>query len=120
SAPHYSLGAAKLAGWLRSEGYAVTTAEGDPSMFAIGYDLVALSVVFSWHAPIAREVALRAKPHSEVWCGGPGMSALITWWRSQTGLDARMGLDDRFDRQPGDYPYTFASRGCPVGCTWCI
>ena len=30
SAKHYNLGAAKLAGWLRAEGWAVTEHAGDP------------------------------------------------------------------------------------------
>lgn len=120
SAPHYNLGAAKRANWLRAQGWQVTEAAGDPGMFAWGYDLVALSVIFSWHAPVAREIALRVKAHSDVWCGGPGMFALVRWWTRETGLVARRGLDRRFDRQPGQYKMTFASRGCPVGCYFCI
>jgi len=120
SAPAYNLGARKLADWLRSQNYAVTEWPGDPGAFSFGYDLVALSVIFSWHAPIARDVALRVSGEAEVWCGGPGMSALINWWRSETGLEAHYGLDQRFDRQRGDYLMTFAARGCPVGCWFCI
>jgi hypothetical protein len=120
SAPHYNLGAAKLTDWLRSRGDDVSAWEGDPGAFSIGFDVVALSVIFSWHAPIAREIALRVKDHADVWCGGPGISALINWWKRETGLDAVMGLDQRFDKQRGDYRMTFASRGCPVGCWFCI
>jgi hypothetical protein len=118
SAPHYNLGAAKLADWLPSQGYAVTTAAGDPGMFSTGYDLVCLSVIFSWHAPIARDIALKCG--AEVWCGGPGMTALAHWWKKETGSDCTPGIDPRFERQHGDYPYTFASRGCPVGCWFCV
>lgn len=120
SAPNYNLGALKLADWLRAQGYAVTTAEGDPGIFAYGYDVVALSVIFSWHAPIARDVALRVRADSDVWCGGPGMSALIGWWHEETGLQATKGLDARFERQRGDYRMTFAMRGCSSACTFCI
>lgn len=120
SAPHYSLGAAKLADWLKGEGYEVTTSPGDPGLASFGFDLVCLSVVFSWHAPVALDVALRVKGESEVWCGGPGMTALANWWREQSGLACTPGIDSRFDRQRGDYPYTFASRGCPVGCWFCV
>ena len=89
-------------------------------MFAYGYDRVYLSVIFSWHAPTAREVAMRVKGVSDVECGGPGMFALGNWWKRETGLDYHSGLDDRFEHQPGDYKMTFASRGCPVGCWFCI
>lgn len=120
SAPHYNLGAAKCADWLRLQGYAVEAWDGDPGAFSFGFDVVALSVIFSWHAPIAREIALRVKASADVWCGGPGISALLGWWKSETGLTAVKGLDPRFDKQRGDYRMTFATRGCPVGCSFCI
>lgn len=120
SHPHYNLGAAKLADWLESEGHDVDRLAGDPGMFALGYELVALSVIFSWHAPIARRVALRVRSHADVWCGGPGMTALARWWTREAGVDLTAGLDARFEQQRGDYRMTFASRGCPVGCWFCI
>ena len=109
-----------MAAWLRQEGNEVTEFSGDPGMFLIGYDVVACSVIFSWHAPIAAEIAARLKGVSEMWCGGPGMFALEKWWKETTGLDRHSGLDSRFDRQRGKFRMTFASRGCPVGCAFCI
>ena len=120
SAPHYNLGARKLSAWLQTQGDAVTMAEGDPGLFAYGYDRVCLSVIFSWHAPIARSLALRVKSNAEVWCGGPGITALGAWWTRETGLACIRGLDPRFERQRGTYCITFASRGCPVNCSFCI
>lgn len=120
SAPHYNLGAAKLSDWLREEGWQVDTWGGDPGMFVANYDLVCLSVIFSWHAPLAAAIAQRARAQADVWCGGPGMTALRHWWSRETGLPVVIGLDSRFDRQRGDYRMTFASRGCPVGCWFCI
>lgn len=120
SAAHYNLGAAKLADYLREHDWDVTPAAGDPGLFSLGYDLVAISVIFSWHAPRAREIALCVKEHSDVWCGGPGMFSLGNWWQRETGLACVRGLDQRFERQRGQYRMTFASRGCPVNCSWCI
>lgn len=116
----YNLGARKLADWLRTQGYQVTYYDGDPGMWELDVSLVALSVIFSWHAPLAREIALRMKNRAEVWCGGPGMFALASWWRKETGLEVTRGLDQRFDKQRGTYDYCFASRGCPVNCSFCI
>lgn len=118
--PHYNLGAQKLKDWLRCQGYCVAYSDGDPGMWELDADLVALSVIFSWHAPLAREIALRMKNRAEVWCGGPGMFALASWWHKETGLEIVRGLDDRFDKQRGHYEMTFASRGCPVNCSFCI
>ena len=118
--PGYNLGANKLADYLRGQGYAVDFVTGDPGMFAYGYDLVCLSVIFSWHANTARDIALRVKGNSDVWCGGPGMFALANWWKKETELDCTTGLDMRFEKQIGAYKMTFASRGCPVGCWFCI
>ena len=120
SAPHYNLGAAKLADWLRDRGDEVTVVDGDPGMMALGYDLVCLAVIFSYHAPIARTIALRVKDFCEVWAGGPGLFALSKWWAEETGLPVVVGLDQRFDKQRGHYKMTFAVRGCPVGCSFCI
>jgi pyruvate-formate lyase-activating enzyme len=120
SAPHYNLGARKLADWLRTQEYEVEYWEGDPGMFGASADLVCLSVIFSWHAPIALQVAMRVKNNAEVWCGGPGMFALKKWWHDQSGIDLVPGLDSRFENQQGQYRMTFASRGCPVNCYFCI
>ncbi len=120
SPPYYNLGAHKLADWLAGQGYQVTRCDGDPGMFAYGYDLVALSVIFSWHAPAARDIALRVKANSDVWAGGPGLWALHRWWKRETDIECVHGLDDRFERQRGDYRMTFASRGCTKGCSFCI
>jgi hypothetical protein len=120
SAPHYNLGARKCADWLRSQGHEVAYYDGDPGMWELDADAVYLSVIFSWHAPIAREIALRMKDRAEVWAGGPGLFALRKWWHDETGLEIVRGLDSRFDHQRGSYKMTFASRGCPVNCSFCI
>lgn len=119
----YNLGAHKLADWLRSEGHTVEYVNGDPGMFALGFDKVWLSVVFSWDATVAASIANRVKDHAEVEVGGPGMTQMHHFWPRETGLPpATMtkGVDKRFDRQRGDYLMTFASRGCPVNCWFCI
>lgn len=120
SAPYYNLGARKLSDWLKAQGESVSYHDGDPGLFGGHHDRVYLSVIFSWHAPIALEIAMRYKEHSEIECGGPGVFALAHWWKQQTGLEIHKGIDQRFDRQRGDYKMTFASRGCPVGCYFCI
>lgn len=91
-------------------------------MWDLDADLVCLSIIFSWNAPIAREIAIRMKDRAEIWCGGPGMftPTLERWWRKETGLEVVKGLDQRFDKQRGIYDMTFASRGCPIGCSFCI
>lgn len=120
STPHSNLGAHKLTDWLRTQGHQVTAHEGDPGLFGDHPTHVSLSVLFSWQAPLAAELAWRSKPHAEVCCGGPGMFALERWWQQQTGLTCHRGLDGRFECQRGDYRMTFASRGCPVNCHFCI
>ncbi len=120
SAPHYNLASHKLTDWLRANRDSVARYDGDPGLFSYEADTVYLSVVFSWHALVARDIALRLRDHAEIHVGGPGMFALGKWWHEQTGLDAHKGLDARFERQPGNYRMTFASRGCPVGCYFCI
>lgn len=120
SSPRYNLGARKLADWLKSQAISTDYHDGDPGLFGLNADLVCLSVIFSWHAPRARDIALRFRGRADVWAGGPGLYALGNWWQRETGLTAHRGLDWRFERQRGDYQITFASRGCPVNCSFCI
>src|SRR5690348_11005155 len=53
----YNLGAHKLADWLKEQGHEVACYDGDPGMWELDADLVCLSVIFSWHAPLARQIA---------------------------------------------------------------
>ncbi len=117
---YYNLGVHKLRDYMAAQGHDVTCHDGDPGLFAQGFNLVCLSVIFSWHAPIARDIALRVKGDSDVWCGGPGIFALASWWKKTTGWECQRGLDVRFDKQRGSYRMTFASRGCPVNCSFCV
>lgn len=120
--PHqYNLGACKLVNWLQAQGHEAQYEVGDPGpLLTTGYDKVYLSVIFSWDAPRARDIAVRVKHNSDVECGGPGMTLLAEWWRRETGLEAHVGLDQRFERFPGAYRMTFSSRGCDVGCSFCL
>jgi hypothetical protein len=112
----YNLGTKKLTNWLRAEGYTVH----DKIRAGVVYDLIALSVIFSWDAPFALQIAMQYKDSSEVWAGGPGLYVLRNWWHKETGLECQVGVDDRFENMPGTYLMTFASRGCPVGCSFCL
>jgi hypothetical protein len=122
SGKYYNLGCAKLANWLRRNGYEVECFAGDPhGVLLPSYDLVCLSVIFSWHLPLAAELAMRCGS-AEVWCGGPGVFRRQDWWRKETGRDVVQGQPDyaRFEYERGDYRMAFASRGCPENCHFCI
>lgn len=120
SKPYYNLGARKLADWLSVQGRKIEYIDGDPGLFGGNPDEVYLSVIFSWQAPLAVDLALRFRDSADVFCGGPGMFALQNWWTKQTGLTCAVGVDPRFENQSGGYLMTFASRGCPVNCYFCI
>jgi hypothetical protein len=64
-------------------------------------------------------VQIARRADCEVWAGGPAFLRMADWWKEQTGNTAKVGLDDRFERQRGTYRMTFAARGCPVGCHFC-
>lgn len=119
SHPHYNLGAAKLATWLRSRGDEVAELSADPGMFQrdMRLDLLCLSAIFSWDVPRGVQAALRHD--GDVWAGGPGFAHMAKWWRDRTGNEPTLGLDPRFERQRGNYRMCFAARGCPVGCHFC-
>ena len=105
SARHYNLGARKLADWLTENSDVVTYSDGYPGLFGGQPDKVYISVIFSWHAPVAAEIAMRYKANADIECGGPGMFALAAWWKQQSRLACHRGLDDRFERQRGREAY---------------
>ena len=117
SHPHYNLGAEKLSAWLSASGWTVERFSSDPGLFAVGFDLICISAIFSWDLLAGVQLARRAT--CEVWAGGPAFLKMARWWKDQTGLDAHVGLDQRFERQRGKFRMCFAARGCPVGCYFC-
>lgn len=109
-----SLGAFKLANYLRRMGHSVDHAD---ILKPQRYDLYCLSAVFSWHLPSLVEMAQFAKLFGEVWIGGPAVTFHpdnAKHVERETGITPHIGLDDRFENEPGDYPMVYFSRGCPA------
>lgn len=117
SHPHYNLGAEKLSAWLTETGWQVERYTDDPGLFMIGVDLLCLSAIFSWDVP--KGVAIATRACCEVWAGGPAFLEMADWWKQNTGLNAKIGLDQRFERQRGAFRMCFAARGCPHDCHFC-
>jgi hypothetical protein len=121
---HESLGAHKLAAWLRRLGWQVIEAT-KVGLFDAGHDLYAFSAVFSWRLPELVQMVRMAKRWGEVWIGGPA----VTFHRenreyvvAQTGIQPQAGLDPRFEEEPTDCPMVYFSRGCPAyspACGYC-
>lgn len=114
---HESLGALKLARWLRRNSWSVDEATS-VSMFDCGYQLIAFSVVFSWKIPLLIAMVNEAKAIAdEIWIGGPAVTfstANAEFVRTKTGVNPSIGIDERFEREPGTYPMVYFSRGCPA------
>lgn len=112
-----SLGALKLARWLRRTGWFVEEATSI-SLFDSGFDLVAFSVVFSWRLPILVEMVKQAKAvASEIWIGGPAVTFSMknaAFVRAHTGIAPFIGIDERFEREQGSFSMVYFSRGCPA------
>ena len=112
-----SLGAFKLAAWLRRQGWIVEMGDRVCPMFDSGFDLYAFSVVFSWDLPALVAQVRTAKRWGDVWIGGPAVSfdddnfAFVV---AETGIVPVRGIDDRFETEPTDCPMVYFSRGCPA------
>lgn len=112
-----SLGAMKLARWLTREGWRVEEGTGIDPLYDSGCDLFAFSAVFSWHLPRLAEMAVWAKQHGKVWIGGPAVTFHpdnAHYIEERTGIAPVLGIDERFEREPGAYPMVYFSRGCPA------
>ncbi len=102
----YNLGAAKLKNWIAAE-----PAGRNGTIY--------ISAIFTWDLPEAVKVANFYRGSYKVEIGGPGPSLMPDWVFEQTGIRPHVGLDPRFEHQPGCYDYTFTSRGCPNRCENC-
>jgi hypothetical protein len=113
-----SLGALKLASWLRRVGYEVEEATTISPLFDGGRDLYCFSAVFSWQLPALAEMARTATRFGgEVWIGGPAVTMHprnAEYVERETGIRPHIGIDDRFERESGRFPMVYFSRGCPA------
>jgi len=111
---HESLGAKKLASWLRSRGWLVDESNRVEPMFH-DYDLTCFSVVFSWRLPeLVKQVR---SVRGEVWIGGPAVTFSDRnrkFVMEKTGVNPTIGIDDRFEGADHDADMTYFSRGCPA------
>lgn len=114
--PKESLGALKLAAWLRRSGWSVRECTylnpNDPPG-----DLYCFSVVFSIRLRELVSMARWAKNRGEVWIGGPAVTFHMDNWRfveRETGIAPHRGIDERFERETGVFPMVYFSRGCPA------
>src|SRR5579884_2034767 len=119
--PKESLGALKLANWLTRTGWKVTQ-RTELGYFDRQYDLYCFSAVFSWRLPKLVEMVRQAKRWGEVWIGGPAVSFHHdnrAYVEQETGIKPHIGIDERFEREPGQYPMVYFSRGCPAYTAAC-
>lgn len=82
-----------------------------------GRDLYAFSCVFSWKLPILVEMAKVVAGRAEVWIGGPAVTFSISnakYVEREVGIRPMIGIDERFEREDGDYSMVYFSRGCPA------
>lgn len=80
-------------------------------------DTAYLSVVFSWRLPDAYQLAIWYREHGyRVHAGGPGMFARRDFLKGVAELGGDL-VDALSHHNPRA---TIASRGCPVGCYFCI
>ncbi len=106
----------KLSRWLTRRGYAVSAATSVAPLVE-RFDLYCFSVIFSWRLTELIEMVNAVKDLGEVWIGGPAVTfhpANASLVKFMTGISPTIGIDERFEREPGDYPMVYFSRGCPA------
>jgi len=116
----YNLGLEKIANFHRRRGDQVLMQRAY-DLFAAQAEKVYISAIFSWDVPRAITWAREARERGQaVEIGGPGVAALAGWIERETGIRPVVGVDPRFEFEPGQYKATFTSRGCPRKCPFCI
>jgi len=115
----YNLGVDKIARYHRLRGDEVISGPWNP-MEMREADKFYFSCIFTWDLPaLIRQVNQVLDWGKEVEIGGPAATFMHKYIHTQTGIEPHLGLDDRFERIPGDYEMTFSSRGCPHHCAFC-
>jgi hypothetical protein len=120
STKYYNRGTEALGYWLQEQGCQVEQSTREPDLFSLDARLFCFSAIFTWDLPRLTEWVNRVKDFGEVWIGGPAVSAMPRYVENETGIKPTVGIDSRFEQQPGHYKMTRTSRGCPVGCSFCI
>lgn len=120
----YNLACAKIGNYHRERGDQVYEGGWAPlvmdEMVTSQIDKFYFSVIFSWEIQeLIRQVNMVRSWGKEVEIGGPAATFMANYIERRTGVAVHRGLDDRFERVPGDYELTFSSRGCPHKCRFC-
>jgi hypothetical protein len=126
------LGLMKVSAFHKEVGDQVKYWRGDPSFLDYQPDLVyATSSIFSWFVPESIQLikTLQAKwPKAEVKVGGVMASYNAKYFEEQTGIKPHLGILWSVEGFKPDYEMfgwqgaslVFTSRGCWVGCHFCI
>lgn len=114
----YNLAVHKIANYHRLRGDEVYAGCWDPMLH--NYDKYYFSVIFTWDIPgLIHTVNLVRTWGREIEIGGPAATFMHNYVRNRTGIQPHVGLDPRFEHVPGNYQFTFSSRGCPNKCKFC-
>jgi hypothetical protein len=114
----YNIAIDKIANWLKRNGHQVVKAKPGKKNFS-ECDRIYLSALYTWELPILIEEAKIAARQTQVEIGGPAASAMSSYIQKQTGIKPKVGLDNRFETEPGKYYATYTSRGCIRNCPFC-
>lgn len=116
----YNLGADKIAALHRFFEDQVYVGPWNP-VEAWQADKIYFSVIFTWDLPAMIEnIKLAASWGKKIEVGGPAATLLPELIYRETGITVHRGLDERFERFPGDnFKMTFTSRGCIHSCQFC-
>jgi len=114
----YNLGVEKILNYHRRIGDRTTRYL---DMFDWDADKVYISAIFTWDLPRMVKLYKRARLITDnIELGGPAVTKLSNWVEEKTGIKPFVGLNGIFDKEFGEYDYTFTSRGCPRNCPFCL
>lgn len=117
----YNYATHKMLMKFKREGHEVSPSKR-ADMWALQCDRAYFSVIFTYDLPILiQEVQNLRAGGIEVEIGGPAATAMPEYIYAHTGIRPHLGLDERFEHEPGNqYKAVFSSRGCPRACEFCI
>lgn len=117
SYPHYNLGIEKMKIYFGDRAIEDTSL----NLFNSHCDGVALSVIFSWHVPIAVRIAKEAlNMGKKVIIGGGGTQQLHNFIEKETGIKPHYKVHDALENVESQFKMVYFTRGCIENCYFCI
>lgn len=119
SRPNYNLAIEKMKVYFGDKAFEATTVDED--LFTPYFDVVCLSVIFSWDVPFAiRQAKAAISKGKKVLIGGGGTMVQRNYIERETGVKPIYKVVPELEEVSAKFKMVYFTRGCVETCSFCI